>query len=138
MKTKFSWKRVLNIIFAVILIAGIGLGVFEFVILRQVRVEWASIILDRHEHYIPCAELPFLQEAKKKINNNQDTVEKVKKAGAVEVYPEEIKCPSADGSYFFIKGDVLVKYHTHAQRVAIEKIIGKTFFGIPYRGEKVK
>ncbi len=131
----FSWKRIIKIVVGVIVVVAILAGIYFGVTSRRAKIILASVISDNHEHYLDCYELPFYPQAQKAILAHQDAVEKLKKLGAFEVSVEEIKCKGWDGGMEFVKGDIKIQYNTHSQRVAIEKFLGKTFFGIPYKGE---
>jgi hypothetical protein len=133
-KVKFSWLRIGKIVLIVVIVAALAGGGWFLANARQTKIAWASFIADSHEHYLPCEQLPFLPEVQKALAGHADAVAKIKQLGAVQVEASKVNCPTADGRYYFIKGDVLVGYHSHAQRSAIEKFIGKNFFGLPWRG----
>lgn len=132
---KFSLKRVLKIVVVILAIAALGVGGYALVTSRPAKIWLASTISDNRNDFLPCQQLPFYPQARKALDQHKDIVEKIKQAGAFDVAAEEIKCPSADGSFYFTKGDIVIQYDTHAQRIAIEKLIGDNFFGIPWRGE---
>lgn len=132
--SKFSWKLVGKIILVVVIIGALlGTGYFLFNF-RPAKIAFMSLVSDDHEHYLPCEELPFLAQVQKALNQHADVVNKLKELGAFEVSAVENKCPSL-GGFYFIKGDILIQYETHSQRLAIESLIGNNFFGIPWRGE---
>jgi hypothetical protein len=134
-KIGFSWKRIGKIILFFLILAGILAGVWFAAMSRPVKIAWASVVLDNREHYLDCYSLPFYPQVEKALKEHADIAEKLKQLGAGEVLPQENKCKGWQGGIEFIKGDILIKYSSHSQRLAIEKLIGDNFFGIPYRGE---
>lgn len=137
-KPEFSWKRIAKIVLVIVVIGAALGGVYFLANVRQVKVAWAAMVFDRHENYFNCYQLPFLPEVQKAIVQHGDIIDKMKVLGASSVTAEEIKCPSVDGSMYFIKGDMVVEYANRSQRQDIEKLIGDNFFGIAYRGFETK
>lgn len=135
---KFSWIRTLNVIFAIILIAGIGFGGYYFVTSKPVKSFWADWVLNKHEHYLDCYDLPFNVEVEKAVAKHQKEIKEIVDLGAVNVKPISIKCKVWEQGIEFVKGDLLINFHTRSQKNAIEKYLGKTFFGVPYRLEPIK
>jgi hypothetical protein len=134
-KARFFWLRIAKLVLIFVLIAALCGGLWFGVNSRNAKIAWASLILNNHEHYLPCEQLPFFPEVQKSLLKHQDIVNEIKQLGGYDVSASEIKCPSVDGKLYFIKGDILIQYHSRNQRMAIEKLIGDNFFGIPYRGE---
>ncbi len=134
-KTQFSWKRILKTVGIIVLIFSLLASAYFVLNLRPVKIRLASWFLDNREHYMPCEILPFLPQVKKEMVKHADVVDKIKTLGAFDVSANEIKCYMLDGKNYFPKGEIVISYDTHAQRKAIEKLIGDNFFGIPYRGE---
>jgi hypothetical protein len=132
---KFSWKRISKTVCIIVLIFSVVASVYFVLNLRPVKIRLASWFLDNREHYTPCEILPFLPQVKKELVKHADVVDKIKSLGAFDVSAHEIKCYMLDGKNYFPKGEIVISYGTHAQRKAIEKLIGDNFFGIPYRGE---
>lgn len=132
---KFSWLRIAKMVLIVVLIIGAAAGLGVAAVSRPVRIAWASWVLDNHENYLGCYDLPFFPQVEKALSRHADVAEKLKQLGAYRVSAEKISCKGWDEGIELTKGDILIQYNTHAQRLAIEKQIGDNFFGIPYRGE---
>jgi len=132
-KTPFSWGRVIKIVSFVVL-AGAAFGGGYFLAgYRPVKVAFASLILDRHENYLLCEQLPFLDAVNDEMAKHADVITKMRNLGATSITTEKISCPSGLG-FYFVKGDMVVAYGSRQQREAIEHLIGDNFFGIAYRG----
>jgi len=85
-------------------------------------------VLDNRNHYLSCQDLPEKSRVEKVVEKHQDVLQRIQQVapGSVGV---EIDSSTCEG-----KADLLIWYGTHAQRIAIEKILSAdTFFGIPYR-----
>ncbi len=82
---------------------------------------------DTRGHYLGCEELPTLSEVERVFAENKSVIEQIKQVnpGFINV---EINSPCPR------KGEILIEYPSHNDRIMIEKLIGDTFFGIPYRG----
>jgi len=132
---KFSLKRVLKITGVIVLAAAVIAGGYFFITSRLVKVAWASAVLDEHQPYSTCYELPFYEQVQSQLSKHADILDKLKQTGA-EIEPEKIECSGYPGGIVFLKGDLQISYKTHQQRRQIEKIIGDNFFGIAYRGNK--
>lgn len=88
-----------------------------------------SIILDNKNHYLTCDELPDIQTVEKVFAKHKKEADEITKIGAnISVAVSEFDNPNCKG-----KADIYIEYGSHDQRIKIEKIIGNTFFGIPYR-----
>lgn len=119
-----------------------------------------SVIADNIDHYLPCDQLPTIEEVNKTVQAHKDVLEKIIKEIGSRYRDGDIKVTwevkdnwgmalegDKDGSYFGVywgeakgcentgKGDILFDYLSHSDREIIEKILGANFFGIPYRGE---
>jgi len=135
----FSWKRIFKVVGTTVLAGAIIAGVYFFVTRRPVKIAWANLIYDRREIFLDCQQLPFYPQVEKAFLAHQDIVQKVKQAPGVEnFYAEKNECKNFDGGITFIKGQAELEYKNRSARDSAEKIIGTTFFGIPYRGEPVK
>lgn len=132
---KFSWKRVGKIVLVVILLILVATGVYFFVTWRPVKIVWASLIFDRRENYLQCHDLPFFQQAQKTFYQHSDFVAKVKNVpGVKDFFIEKIVCPAYESQMTFIKGQGELVYQNRHARTQAEKILGNTFFGVPYDG----
>ncbi len=132
---EFSWKRVAKVVGVIVGAAAVCAGVYFLVNYRPAKILYYSVVKDDREHFLPCEQLPFYPQVTRALARHQDMVAKLKNAGALEVLGQETNCASSAGGMYFIKGDILIQYHSRAQRSAIQKLLGDTFFGIPYRGE---
>ena len=97
----------------------------QFQVLRRA---YDRFVLDNRNHYLSCRDLPEKSRVEKVVEQHQDVLQKIQQVapGSVGV---EIDSSTCEG-----KADLLIWYGTHAQRIAIEKILSAdTFFGIPYR-----
>ena len=130
-----SFKNIAKIVGFVIGLAVIFAAVFITVSSRKVHIAWASLVLDEHQRYLTCFELPFFVQVQKALSAHADMLTKIKQAGG-QVQSKEIKCKNYDQGLMFVKGEIEIVYQTHAQRLAIEKLIGDNFFGIAYSGVK--
>ena len=118
-------KRVVLSFMLVLFIAGI-------VVVEQrtnfIRKLYDEVVLDNKNHYLTCEQLPEASEVERVVENHQEIILEIKEVnpGFVEVWIDIYTCPS--------KADILIEYPSHADKIAIEKIIGGgSFFGIPYR-----
>ena len=132
---KFSWTRVFKIVGAIVVIGGVVGAVYALAQTRSVKIAWASLVLDRREHFLDCEQLPFNVQVEKAFNQHPGAVDQVKAInGVVDFRPEAIPCKNYEGGLEFIKGDALLIYKNRAARSAAEKVLGNNFFGILYRG----
>ena len=118
-------------------------------------------IADNRSHYLSCDQLPTIEEVNKTLQAHKDVLEKIIKEVGSRYRDGEIKVTwefndnggialegDKNGSYFgvywgepypncqnTVKSDILFDYLSHSDREIIEKTLGTTFFGIPYRGE---
>lgn len=137
-EVKFSWLRILKVVFVIFAVLAIAAGIYFFATARKTKILWANIAYGNREHYISCSDLPFYSEVQKSLRQHGDLTNKIKNLGAESVSAVEINCPSSVGSFAFLKGDILISYRNRAQRNAIEQAVGETFFGMPYREEHKK
>lgn len=72
----------------------------------------------------PCARLPSAAEVQRVVATNQATWEQIKQH-SVSVSVNSQRCPG--------KAQIDIHYATADDRAAIERMIGDTFFGVPYR-----
>lgn len=131
---KFSWLRVLKISGAVILCGGLILGSFWLINSKAYKKASASLLKNNQLHLVDCQDLPFYTQALKTYQQNTEVVEQLKKMGAVDILVNKVDCPSFDGNMTFSKGEINFSYTNRSHRNAIEEILGKDFFGIPYNG----
>lgn len=118
-------KRIVLSFILVLFIAGI---VVEEQRTNFIRKLYDEVVLDNKNHYLTCEQLPETSEVKQVVENHQEIILKIKEVnpGFVEVRIDTYTCPD--------KADILIEYPSHADKIAIEKIIGGgSFFGIPYR-----
>ena len=135
----FSWLRIGKIISIILIIAAIVAGIYFFANWRPVKIAWADLIHNRRETFLDCEELPFYPQVDKAFSQHPDIVNKVKAVpGVTGFVPEELKCKIFDGGTEFIKGDAVLTYSSRAAKTAAEKILGKDFFGLVYRGQPVR
>jgi hypothetical protein len=111
------------------LILCIGVWIFEAQT-KFFRRAYDEIVLDNHNHYLPCQQLPSEAEVRRMMEDQQDVIKKIEQInpGFVGVEMDTSSCSG--------KADILFWYGTHEDRILIEDIIaGDTFYGIPYRLE---
>ena len=92
------------------------------------RKAYDEVILDNHNHYLSCEELPTESEVRQTMESHQDVIEKIEQInpGFIGVEMDASTCPG--------KADIIFWYGTHQDRLKIESIISDdTFYGIPYR-----
>jgi hypothetical protein len=121
-----SQKRIFLLVIGLLLSCSIA-AILE-ARFKVVQRSYDNFVLDNHNHYLPCSKLPTRTEVEGIIAQHQAVIQQIQQVapGSVGI---EIDTSICDG-----KADLLIWYGTHAQRVAIEKILaGDTFFGIPYR-----
>lgn len=119
---------VLSLAILFILLCCLGSG-YALVQTRALARLYDNLVLDNRNHYLPCNKLPTRLEVEKVVEAQQETIHKILAVnpGLVGVEVQEV-CPG--------RADIVIWYASHANRLAIEKIIGgETFFGIPYRLE---
>jgi hypothetical protein len=95
---------------------------------QVIRRAYDRFILDNRNHYLSCQDLPEKSKVEKVVEQHQDVLQKIRQVapGSVGVEIDSSTCKG--------KADLLIWYGTHAQRIAIEKILSEDkFFGIPYR-----
>lgn len=116
--------------------AGVVFGGIYFVMnLPAIKIAAASWMNDSRENYIDCEHLAFYPLVEKTFAQHQDLADKVKAIpGVTNFLPEQIKCKLYEGGMEFVKGQTVLEYKNRAARTQAEKLIGKDFFGIPYRG----
>ncbi len=104
----------------------IGIG-FEYKT-HFVKKAVANILYDNREHYLSCAELPTLSEVEQVVEEHQNLIREIEQVNPGFIFVSiNAPCPG--------KGEILIEYPSHQNRLQIEELIGdKTFFGIPYRG----
>jgi hypothetical protein len=112
-----------------ILLLFVGIWILEAQT-KFFRRAYDEIVLDNHNHYLSCEQLPAEVEVREVMDDHQDVIKKIERIhpGLVGVEMDTSICPG--------KADILFWYGTHKDRLLIEDIIaGETFYGIPYRLE---
>jgi hypothetical protein len=135
----FSWKRIFKIVGVIVLAGMIIAGAYLIVNLRPVKIAWASLFYDSRENFLDCENLPFYPLVQKAFAGHADVVSKIKAVpGVANFYPEQNRCKILEGGSEFFKGQAVLVYKSRKARSQAENIIGKDFFGIPYRGQPAK
>ena len=133
----FSWIRIAKIVGIIVLAGGIVAGIYLAVTSRPVKIIWASAVYNRRENFLACENLSFYPQVQQTFILHAAVAAKVKAvAGVADFYPELNKCKIVDGGTEFFKGQAVLVYRNRTARKQAEQIIGKDFFGIPYRGEQ--
>ena len=113
-----------------------------------------NLVYDNKNHYIACKNLPKITVIEATIQAHEDVAKKIIKEVGRKYHKSEV-IPQwqeggilTDGTDIHVsfsyslpsecegtgRGDILITYPTHKDRVQIEQIINSdTFFGIPYR-----
>lgn len=129
---KTARKTYLIIILLILILAE---AVFLLSQSLAVKKAWASIIFDKREHYTDCEHLPFYVSVQKAFSQHPEIVNKVRAIpGVMDFFPEENRCKIFEQGTQFIKGQAVLVYKSRSARKQAETLIGKDFFGIPYRG----
>jgi hypothetical protein len=120
-------KKILTGLLVLIMVLCLGAILIESRahVIRQLVDNY---IYDNRNHYLPCGKLPAEAEVRTIIQQHQDLIRAVQAVnpGLAGVDVDASACPG--------KADLLIWYASHADRLAIENMIGSdTFFGIPYR-----
>jgi hypothetical protein len=92
------------------------------------RRTYDELVLDNHNHYLSCEELPTEFEVRRVMEAHKDVIDKIEQInpGFVSVEMDTSTCPG--------KADINFSYGTHQDRLQIESIIADdAFYGIPYR-----
>ena len=78
---------------------------------------------------LSCDKLSAKEEVQKVLNENTDTIKKLEELSpdtkSIMVVIDSERCQG--------KADIIIYYGSFQQRKEIKKIIGDTFFGVPYR-----
>ncbi|MDN5366524.1 MAG: hypothetical protein HPY90_14175 [Syntrophothermus sp.] len=117
------------------LIVKIGLLVMIIVIIVGIGVEYKthlfkmiiSGVYDNRLHGVSCEKLPTLSEVEQIVKEHQDLIREIENVnpGFIRVYIDS-PCPG--------KGEIVIEYASHQDRLRIEELIGETFFGVPWKG----
>lgn len=94
-----------------------------FIFIREVIEDK---LFDNHLHHLACWQLPTAQEVKAVKDAYSDTIARIKAVhpGHIGFEVDTLTCPG--------KGFFVINYHSHRERLEIEKIMGgNRFFGIP-------
>ena len=121
--------KIVSAALTLILILCVGIWILEAQT-KFFRRAYDEIVLDNHNHYLSCEQLPSEAEVRRMMEDHQNVIKKIEqiKPGFVGVEMDTSTCPG--------KADILLWYGTHEDRILIEDIIaGDTFYGIPYRLE---
>lgn len=99
-----------------IVLAGIGVLIF----IEDRRDRWPA----------PCTELPTASTVTAILERHADVRLRIEQLGRpdsqdVVVHIETLRCPG--------KADLVILYNTWNVRGKIKKLIGNTFFGVPYQ-----
>lgn len=112
--------KIILIIVSVLLILGlldiIGLGVISFY-----QTVYGDFKLP------PCDQLPSSEQVEQVLvdhKQDKERIEETCKYGGIYGSFENKKCPG--------KAHILVQYSTVSDRACFKKLIGKTFYGMPY------
>ena len=119
------------------LIGKIGLLVMVIVIAIGIGFEYkthflkktvADLVYDNRAHYLSCEELPTLSEVEQVVEEHQSLIREIENVNPGFIFVSiSSPCPG--------KGEIVIEYPSHQDRLRIEELIGEeTFFGIPYRG----
>lgn len=87
-----------------------------------------EFVMDNKNHYLPCDQLPSVDEVTSIVEQHRDTIEQIEQInpGNAGVQVDSRSCPG--------KADIIIWYASHEDRLKIERLIdSETFFGIPYR-----
>ena len=105
-----------------------ALGILLETRFRLVQRGYDNFILDNRNHYLSCEDLPATADVEIIVEQHRDIMQQIRDV-APDFVDVEVDSATCEG-----KADLLIRYGTHQQRIAIEEIIGgDTFFGIPYR-----
>ena len=112
------------LVMAIVIAIGIG---FEYKT-HFIKETVTDFIYDNREHYLSCDELPTLPEVEQVIEERQSLIREIEKVNpGLILVSINSPCPG--------KGEIVIEYPSHQDRLRIEELIGEeTFFGIPYRG----
>ena len=116
----------LVVLFAIVCCLG---TLFALVQTKALARLYDNLVLDNRHHYLPCEKLPYRADVEQVLAEHQEEIRKILAVNPdrVGVEVQEV-CPG--------RADIVIWYASHANRLAIEKIIGgDTFFGVPYRLE---
>lgn len=114
-----------------ILLAGIAICLVLLVVETQTKAIhrlYDERVLDNRNHCLPCDRLPTEAEARQVLEQHADVVQAIEQVnpGFVKVEIDTYTCPG--------RADLVIWYPSHANRMAIEGLIGgNTFFGVPCR-----
>lgn len=95
---------------------------------QLVRRWIADRLYDSRDHYLPCSAWPAEADVRRILEEHRDLIAAIEQVhpGQVGLEVNATACPG--------KGDLLIWYASHQDRVAIERLIGAdTFFGVPLR-----
>ncbi|MCA9371968.1 hypothetical protein KC726_03645 [Candidatus Woesebacteria bacterium] len=112
-------------------------------------------LADNKNHYLSCDQLPTVEQVDQTVLAHKDIVERIVGVAndeEVQITPYWDRSMAADGKMWHIavswgpapecqekgRGDMLIQYKSHDDRIKIEHIIGgETFFDIPYRLQNI-
>lgn len=85
-----------------------------------------KLLYNNYHHYLPCSDLPDLDEVEKAVSEHSEIVEEI-----INVNPDDVEfiidswtCPG--------KASITIYYSSADQRAEIDEILSdKSFFGIP-------
>jgi hypothetical protein len=115
-----------------------SLCTISFVFFTPLNHKILDILTANKEHYLTCNELPDKTQVEEIFQKHNETIQQIK-----NLYPDriEISVNTYNSNSSFNnrklncpeKADIIILLQTNEQRKKIEEILGKDFFGIPYR-----
>lgn len=114
----------------VLLIAIFLFGIFMKVTLLLTMLELFRFSFQTAQdiHTEECEDLPTLNEVQNRVEANHQAITKIEELNGWLTVDSE-RCPG--------KADVIIYYSSITQRAQIRKMLGKTFFGVPYQMRNV-
>ena len=111
--------KILTIVGITALVVYLSIGVYYLIT--------AFYQMHQDTTYVPCEQLPTIDAVEKMLIEHNDTrtqLEKLSLTNSISIDPSTKRCPG--------KAELVISYGTHDQREKIKKVIGDTFFGVPY------
>jgi hypothetical protein len=133
---EFSWKKIFKMVGLVLVVLAFAGAGFFITSSRNFQILYANVVKGNKEHFFDCYKLPFFVEVEKSLENHNDILEKLKTLGTGQAFANKISCKGWERGIELTKGELVVHYENRAEKLAIEKLIGDNFFGIPWRGVK--
>ena len=119
-----SIGKVALLLMIVILIGGIAIEYETHFFKKMIN----NLIYDNRVHYLSCEELPALSEVEQIVEEHQSLIQEIEQVDPGFIFFSiGSPCPG--------KGEIIIEYPSHQDRLRIEELIGDdTFFGVPYKG----